>query len=507
MLVKTMKFRTALALLPVILAACANDADSTKTAAPGRTSSAITPILLDGATCPGGSNGPNGSCNPTCAELGYADGIRIDPPPPAGVTTTYNLDATHHVTITSDGTTFSWSSDLGIDIVLAKGSNAANEYIYDPESTGDSGLHPPTNSSGGAAGISHLDFCFDYELAVEKSANAKYKRTSSWTIDKTGSASSLTQATGQTSLVDYAVVVSSTSVDSDFLADGTITVRNPSPHAAIVEAITDDMCGTTPTVVCGDTFPITIPAGGSVTCTYSGALPSATDCTNVATAKTTLASHVKGGTGSALVDFGAPTTVVDGCVAVTDNRAGSLGQTCATKTFNYTLPIAYDTCGEHDYDNTATFTTNTTGTTGSDSWNVHSQIDCVIGCTLTQGYWKTHSLRGPAPYDNAWLLVGPAGSDTLFLNTSLTWYTVFRTAPAGRVWYTLAHQYAAALLNLLNGADPTALGTALAQAEALLTGAAPGASIKGAAAQPFTALAYTLASYNQGQIGPGHCSE
>ena len=29
------------------------------------------------------------------------------------------------------------------------------------------------------------------------------------------------------------------------------------------------------------------------------------------------------------------------------------------------------------------------------------------GCTYTLGYWKTHSDRGPAPYDNGWKNVGP----------------------------------------------------------------------------------------------------
>ena len=98
---------------------------------------------------------------------------------------------------------------------------------------------------------------------------------------------------------------------------------------------------------------------------------------------------------------------------MSDSLQGSLGTVCkadAAKTFNYTRSVGpYATCGNYTVDNTATFTTNDTGTTGSDSHSVAVNVPCAGGCTLTQGYWKTHSLRGPAPYDDAWLLVGPNG--------------------------------------------------------------------------------------------------
>ena len=38
-----------------------------------------------------------------------------------------------------------------------------------------------------------------------------------------------------------------------------------------------------------------------------------------------------------------------------------------------------------------------TGATGESSWTVNVNVACSQGCTLTQGYWKTHSRKGPAP--------------------------------------------------------------------------------------------------------------
>ena len=53
-------------------------------------------------------------------------------------------------------------------------------------------------------------------------------------------------------------------------------------------------------------------------------------------------------------------------------------------------------CGDHTFDNTASFETTDTGATGEDSWQVIVTVACPTGCTLTQGYWKTHSEYGPA---------------------------------------------------------------------------------------------------------------
>ena len=135
------------------------------------------------------------------------------------------------------------------------------------------------------------------------------------------------------------------------------------------------------------------------------------------------------------------------------------------------------------------------------------------GCTLTQGYWKTHSKEGPAPYDAAWELVdeGDLDEDTIFYGSGQTWYEVLWTPPKrGNVYYILAHQFIAAKLNILNGAATTPeVNTTLALAEDFFETYGPDdRSLKGAVLRS-TAISYSnvLDDYNNGDIGPGHCSE
>lgn len=136
------------------------------------------------------------------------------------------------------------------------------------------------------------------------------------------------------------------------------------------------------------------------------------------------------------------------------------------------------------------------------------------GCTLTQGYWKTHSHHGPAPFDDTWNEVG--GADAIFLH-GLTYYNVLWTSPKqGDAWYILAHQYIAAILNVEAGADPVNpddITDELADALALLTAWAPGSlssKATGAAAaarDEALELAGDLDDWNNGVTGPGHCED
>jgi len=73
------------------------------------------------------------------------------------------------------------------------------------------------------------------------------------------------------------------------------------------------------------------------------------------------------------------------------------------------------------------------------------------GCTLTPGYWKTHSAYGPAPYDPTWALIG---EDTPFFLSGISYYEALWTEPkGGNAYYILAPAYIAARLNVLNGAS------------------------------------------------------
>ena len=667
--------------------------------------------------------------NPTCASLGYDYGFKVDPPN-AG---TYSIDGVNTVTVTTDGVRFDWTSTLGMDAVIAKGGPNANAYVYDPpsESLGDDGLHSPINPNTGTPfGLSHIEFCFDYELTASKTANPTYKRTYTWditksvdddshegftgdsftsnydvvvdqtvtdsdfavsgnitvnnptgltvsfsvsdlvggtsatvscpmttlapggsttctytaalggavdgtntatitsnttgvdgatatapydfgdpttvvgsptinvsdsvagalgsasddktfsysrtftcdadegkndntativetgqsasasvtvtcheltvtkdattsfdrdwdwTIDKSADQTSLLLADGQLFGVNYQVTVNATKSDSGHSVSGNITVANPAPIDALLNSVSDVVSGVGPaTVDCGVTFPYTLAAGGTLNCTYSLALPDASSRTNTATA--TLQNHADGvpsGTtdfsGSAAVTFGSPSSETDECIDVTDTNVGNLGTVCsgeAPKTFNYVLTFGKHPdadvqleCGDNTHENTASFLTNDNGETGNDSWTVNASVACATGCTLTPGYWKTHSREGPAPYDNTWALLGPLQEDTPFFLSGQTYYQVLGTAPAGNVYYILAHAYIAAQLNQLNGASiPADVLTAFNTATGLLSTKTPAqaAALKGAARNQWVTLATTLDNYNNGITGPGHCTE
>jgi hypothetical protein len=130
-----------------------------------------------------------------------------------------------------------------------------------------------------------------------------------------------------------------------------------------------------------------------------------------------------------------------------------------------------------------------------------------VGCTLTQGYWKTHSQFGPAPYDDAWLNLGPVQQSTQFYLSGKSWYQVFWTPPQGNAYYQLAHQFMAAELNVLNGASaPAEVTTALASAHALFSSVG-GTTLTRAQTTTARQLAAVLDAYNNGLTGPGHCSE
>ena len=125
--------------------------------------------------------------------------------------------------------------------------------------------------------------------------------------------------------------------------------------------------------------------------------------------------------------------------------------------------------------------------------------NCAEGCTFTQGYWKNHNeLKTSANQKRDWPL--PFDESQLMCGQKLL--DILNTSPRGEAWYILAHQYIAASLNAASGASTSELGTALADARAMLTANCGGITTNRQAAID---LSYKLDSYNNGLIGPGHC--
>jgi hypothetical protein len=465
--------------------------------------------------------------NPTCSDLvpGTFE-LKVEPVSD-GTFSDGTLTVTVDVRDTNDGQVFDWTSNIGVDAVFAKGGPNGNLYLYDPEATSDTGLHAPANDSGQWAGLSHISFCYDLNLDVSKTAETSLTRTWEWTIDKSADQTDLLLSEGQLFQVNYQVEVDATSQDSDWKVEGTITIENNTPFDATITGVTDVVSpAIAADVDCGVTFPHVLEDGDTLECSYEADLPDGADRTNTATVTTS--GLIGGGEATADVDFeNATVDEVDECIDVSDTNINGLGTVCAgvddlPYTFTYSLGFGKHPdadvqleCGDNEHTNTASFETNDTGATGDDDWTVNANVRCEEdgdGCTLTPGYWKTHSQQGPAPYDDTWALLGPAQENTVFFLSGQTYYQALWTAPGGNAYYILAHAYIAAELNQLNGASiPNDVLTAFNQATTLFNTYTPAqiGALRGnnATRKQFIALAKVLDEYNNGLTGPGHCSE
>lgn len=96
-------------------------------------------------------------------------------------------DTSNTITTNVSGNTLtSWSSTLSIDAVIVKGGPDANVYVYSPEAFSDTNLTTP----GGAFGVSHIEFCYDYEtrLTIIKDATPNSPQDFPFTSSGTGAA-------------------------------------------------------------------------------------------------------------------------------------------------------------------------------------------------------------------------------------------------------------------------------------------------------------------------------
>ena len=130
-----------------------------------------------------------------------------------------------------------------------------------------------------------------------------------------------------------------------------------------------------------------------------------------------------------------------------------------------------------------------------------------VGCTRTQGYWKTHASKGSKKYDSTW----DAYLDKTFYHAGMTYLQVLNQSPKGNAYFILAHQFIAAELNKAAGAALSAeadatVWSAYTQAMTFFKTYRPEEVKKSKQLhEQATALASVLADYNEGKLGPGHC--
>jgi hypothetical protein len=127
-------------------------------------------------------------------------------------------------------------------------------------------------------------------------------------------------------------------------------------------------------------------------------------------------------------------------------------------------------------------------------------LPCVAGgsCTYSQGYWRNH----PDAWPSASLPIGTVTYQAAEL------MAILDNPAQGNGLVILVHQLIAAKLNIANGADPSAIQQAVTDADNMVgTLVVPPIGNGYLPPAQTSALAETIAEYNEGTTGPGHCND
>lgn len=243
-------------------------------------------------------------------------------------------------------------------------------------------------------------------LTVTKDANGSYDASYTWQLSKSVDKSVIKQVNGDATFNYTVTATRSSATISNVTVSGTITVFNPNDDPVSGVDVSDQLSdGTNCTVTNGSDA--TVVKGDNLfayTCSLSG-LPQG-DLANTVTASWQEQFLDNGSllaAGSANFTFNKIVFTLknstDECASVSDNFNGTttlLGTVCQTTTWNYshTVPVppfGYGDC--NTYNNTATLTTNDTGSTTSASQSVK-----VCGAAKTGArnmtYWKGSTGQG-----------------------------------------------------------------------------------------------------------------
>jgi hypothetical protein len=241
-------------------------------------------------------------------------------------------------------------------------------------------------------------------LTLTKDASGSDKNAYGWTITKDVDKTSVKQVGGSATFTYTIKVTHDGGTISDVKVTGTISVFNPNVDSnkstvpVDIDGVTDQLSdGTNCTVTNGGAQALTqFQTDFAYSCDLS-ALPQGQLDNNasVAWSEQFLDNGALLDADSADFTFKSVAfteNTIDECVNVTDSYAGSLGTACVgdpnPKSFSYQRSIAVPANGCQSYDNTATFTTNDSGASGSASRTVEVCGPARTGA-LTIGFWKT----------------------------------------------------------------------------------------------------------------------
>ncbi len=266
-----------------------------------------------------------------------------------------------------------------------------------------------TSSTTGSASQT-VKQCVGADLAVSKHATPSFDRTYAWNIAKSVDKTKVNQVGGNATF-NYTVSVGhDNGTDGNWQVAGKITVANPNDWEQVTVNVTDAIdnggtCTVSQSAGGDDPANAVIPASGSVdfpyTCSY-GSAPSPASGTNTATAtwsKDAASTPDGSAQGQAPADFGSVSpNIKDGSVTVTDTQGGTLGTVGLSdpnpKALAYSKSFPVPANGCQSYDNTATFTTNTTNTSGNSNKVTVSVCGPAKTGALTMGFWQNKNGQG-----------------------------------------------------------------------------------------------------------------
>lgn len=380
-----------------------------------------------------------------------------------------------------------------------------------------------------------------HELSVSKTADTSFTRDFDWTIVKSADVTEINVQVNQAPVtVNYEIDVDSSPTDSEHAVSGSITISNPASIAAPLNAVTDKVNDLVDaTVDCN--MATTVPAMDSLVCTYEASLGGASDGTNKATAtidnydRTDPNNPVSLGTttdfmGTAAVTFGDPTTVEDECVTLDDNNPeGPMAQEICADATPANVPYSknfgpFTEVGMSTHSNTACIATDD-GTEKCDTVDIPITVNGPAppgenpgeGCTLTQGYWKSHTRDGFNGFQHLQIqeLIESSPDGKILLGDMVITtvdeaHDVFISAQGDDLVAKLKSQLLTTKLNILSSADGTDIEATITAADTFLSVLGMDEIPKGKAGKDLreeaNQLKGELDSYNNGEIGPGHCT-
>lgn len=334
--------------------------------------------------------------------------------------------------------------------------NAEVWHFYTPYFPLD-GLTARMTATGGEVGSGNGLVISDYcpgrvgKIEVSKTVVTSYDRDHDWSITKTVDPDKLylyADGSGD-ARVDWRVAVAyEGSTDKNHRVSGNLVIRNTGQLDATVQTVLDQLSafpGQFVDVVCPGGLPAALPAGPTLTCTYSKDLTGPIGGFNKAGAAGTFSDGTRFNEASDRmpVAFGAPTNETNRTARVQDIGdlfgTQNLGTVTAPNgdTFTYSRSFAWadygrEDCGDHTYDNTASVIGDGDRVIDSDD----ASLDVHVQCEVFQGEtaWAANgNVAGDLRYTprGNWATY-VAGSDTAKTTTLFAGQTI----DVGRVTFT-----------------------------------------------------------------------